>query len=165
MIFALFILATMVMTGCQATETFYQGYKADNESISKLSTPGTQQGSWKTFDLDLNYQYEYKNNVLDISGTVNMSFFHEINSSRIRKLDIYLFFLDEASKVLETALLSRTSIDYLDFGLQFSKNLQVPTGAKSFAFGHRGEAVESGGDDLRGGGGVRFFYDLPKRPR
>lgn len=164
---ALLILASFILTGCQSTESFYRGYQAQNDSISQLSTDGTQQGYWKTFDIDMSYQYDYADNVLNISGALALGLYYEMNISRIKSMDIFLFFLDDESKVLQTAYISRSMINWPDEGLLFTKSINVPAGAKAIAFGYRGKALgdDGGGDEgLGGGGGMEFFSDLPKRP-
>ncbi|HKJ05515.1 MAG TPA: hypothetical protein VJ974_07960 [Geopsychrobacteraceae bacterium] len=156
------------LAGCQSTESFYRGYRVENQSIAPLSTLETQQGAWKTFDIDLTYQYQKTDNILNISGTTTLGLYYELNTSRIRTLDLFLFFLDDESKVLETTYLVRR----LEFNPEekqtFVKSLNIPTEAASIAFGYKGTAQEdgSGTDSSDGGGGSQqIFFDLPKRPR
>lgn len=165
----LLLAVALILFGCQSTATYYQGYTADNTSISALSEPAAQ-GSWETFDINLNYQYDQTDEMLNISGTANFSLYFEMNITRIKNMDLYLFFLDENSSVLETARLNKFGYYHPDEQLSFAENLAVPPGAKSFAFGYRGQAFEDGGGggmgvDGDGGGGMHFFYDLPKRPK
>lgn len=167
---SLVLLFSLALIGCKSTSAYYLGWQVENESDAQLSAD-QQQGHWKTFDLDLNYKYDTAGDVLNISGTIALSFFYEMNTSRIRNLDVYLFFLDNDSKVLETAELSRSverSQPYRT--LEFNKSLQVPTGTSLIAFGYKGAAWEDGGGTPRargGGGGGRLitFDNLPKRPR
>jgi hypothetical protein len=164
----LLLAAALILFGCQSTATYYQGYKADNDSISALTDPAAQ-GSWETFDINLTYQYDQTGDMLKISGAANFSLYYEMNITRIKNMDLYLFFLDENSSVLETARLNKFGYYQPEDQLSFAGNLAIPPGAKSFAFGYRGQAFEEGGGggmglDGDGGGGMHFFYDLPKRP-
>lgn len=167
--FCLSLATILLLTGCQSTETFYRGYLAGNESVTPLTLPGSPAGHWQTFDIDLNYRYDASGNNLDISGTIDFGLFYELNTSRIERIDVYLFFLDHDSKVLETARLFRAITADPEETIAFKKNLQVPPSAKAIAFGYRGMAREDGGgrhssEIGEGGGGTFFFDDLPKRP-
>ncbi len=90
-----------------------------------------------------------------------------MNTSKIEKLDTYLFFLDDEARAIETAALSRALPFVPEVGLTLSKELKVPAGAEAIAFGYFGEAGRNGGggSDHAGGsgGGMEDFYDLPKR--
>jgi len=162
----LFFLLFFGLTSCQSTESFYRGYTVENESLSPL---GNQQGSWKTFDLELTYQYQQTDNILDITGSAALSLYYELNTSRIRTLDVYLFLLDDESKVLETVYLTRRLEFSPEENLTFTKTLKIPPGTTSIAFGYKGTALgDGGGDDFSSGafgGGQEIFYDLPTRPR
>ncbi len=91
-----------------------------------------------------------------------------MNTSRIEKLDTYLFFLDDKARVIETATLSRALPFVAEVGLTFSKELKVPAGAEAIAFGYIGETGRNGGGGSDhagggGGGGMEDFYNLSKR--
>jgi hypothetical protein len=105
---------------------------------------------------------------MNISGIANFALYHEMNISHIRNMDLYLFFLDKEAKVLETVQLAKAQYASPDDQLSFTKNLPIPAGSKSFAFGYRGAAHGDGGGggvSFDGGGGMEFFSDLPKRPK
>ena len=163
------ILLPLLIVGCKSIETYYQGYKAESENTTPLITDKNQQGRWKTFDIDLNYRYDYLDNLLKISGTVDLGFYYKMNASRINKLDAYLFFLDEGGRVLETAALLRSLPFEAEERLSFSREVKVPPGVSAVSFGYDGEAFRDGDgrmdfqDGGGGGGGVQSFYDLPKR--
>lgn len=162
---SLIVLAGLILSGCQSTATFYQGYKAEDKNVIPL-TGQAAQGSWETFDVNLIYRAEQSGNMLNVDGTVNFSFYHTANISRIRNLSLYLFLLDEDAQVLETELLIRTGLTQPEDQLSFAGNLAIPAEARSFAFGYRGQAHGDDNDSLGqgGGGGMEFISDLPKRP-
>lgn len=166
----LVLLASLLLIGCQSTETFYRGYLAGNESVAPLTPAGSPTGQWKTFDIDLNYQYGSSGNDLNISGTIDFGLFYELNTSRIETIDFYLFFLDSESRVLNTARLFRSLSLDPEETITFNTSVTPPSGAKSIAFGYSGRAREDGGGGKtssgmgEGGGGTFLFYDLPKRP-
>lgn len=166
----LVLLAGLLLTGCQSTETFYRGYIADNKSVAPLTHAEEPTGHWKTFDIDLNYQYDSSGNGLNISGTIDFGLFYELNTSRISSIDFYLFFLDDESRVLNTARLFRSLYLSPKETIVFNTSVTPPSGATSIAFGYSGRAQEDGGGGKTssgmgaGGGGTFLFYDLPKRP-
>lgn len=161
------VLAILTLVGCQATESFYRGFTADAKNVITLTKSGPVKGNWKTFDVDLDYSYTYSGSVLDLSGFIYLSDFYQINTNRINSLDIYFFFLDSNSKVLETTLLTQSLSLETDQKLTFSHTLQVPAGAVAFAFGYKGTATIDGEgkrrDVLLGTGGLELFYELPKK--
>lgn len=158
-IFAIFLLTTMVLAGCQSIESYYRGYKPDNKNIISLSKPGPPKGEWKTFHVTVDYQYSYSGSVLNISGSAALNLYYKLNDSRIRNLTVYLFFLDNESKVIETAVLVKALDSNPNLVLDFSKELTAPPGTQSIAFGYSGEST---GEEDRGN--REPFYELPKRP-
>ncbi len=160
------VLLLLVIAGCQSIESYYHGYHAAGESVSMLVPVEQAQGAWKTFDLELNYAYGYADNLMKISGTIDFGLYYELNTRRIERFDSFIFFLDDKSSVIETAVLSTQISFNPEESLSFARELQVPPGAYAIAFGYRGEARRDGeggsGPDGKGGGGLDFFYDLPK---
>ncbi len=159
---ALFILASLILVGCQGIEISYFGYKANDESIIQLLTSGTRQGVWNKDDIALNYQYDYTDSALNISGALALGTYYDINFNLIRSLDVYLFFLDTNSRVLKTALLVQSLGHRPDQPLAFAKKLSVPAGSRSFTLGYLGEATEVG--SMKGTNSLEFFYNLPQQP-
>jgi hypothetical protein len=164
-----FALMLLALVGCQSSATFYRGYQADTANVAPLAQVAEQQGRWETFDLDLNYRYRYADRMLDISGAIDLGLYHEINTRLIRSLNVYLFFVDDQARVLETAWLVRSARFRPEESLSFAKSLKVPAGTAALAFGYDGEAREDGGDGRGdrggGGGGLHIFSNLPKRGR
>ena len=163
----LVLLLLLLLPGCQSIETYYRGYHAEGESVTTLAPIEQAQGTWRTFDLALNYSYGYADNLLKISGNIDLGLYYEMNTRRIERLNVFIFFLDDKSSVIQTAFLSSLISFDPQESLTFARKLKVPTGAYAIAFGYSGEARrdgEGGSDsDGRGGGGLDFFYDLPKR--
>lgn len=81
----------------------------------------------------------------------------------VDSLDTYLFFLDDRSRVIETAALSSSLPFEAEEILTFTKELKVPQGIKAISFGYNGEARRDGDgwSNFIGGGGVETFCDLP----
>lgn len=165
----LIILTGLVFTGCQPIASYYRGYEVNNDDIISLTSPGAGNSIWKTFDLSVNYRYEHHGQTLVISGDAKLSMYYEVIVTHIKNLDLYLFFVDENSKVLETVNLANAFFPDPNQILAFDKRLTIPENAHSFAFGYRGQAIDkSGGEDPDkhiGGGWIDHFDKLPTRSR
>jgi len=164
------VLATLILAGCQVqpVATYYRGYKSVNESATPLVRGESHQGQWQTFDMRVDYRADVGQNDISIAGTATLGQYYLMNTNRMRSLDLFLFFLDENSKVMRTVELSNGLMQWPEEILTFNQNVKVPAGASSFAFGYRGEAYhDTGGGGEKGsdgeGGGVDVFYDLPRR--
>lgn len=163
-------LSTLVclLPGCQSTETFYLGHISQNSSNFALTEAPNYQGQWETFDLSFSFQAQRQDNWLEISGSMVFGNYYQLNSSRINRIDFYLFFIDDQARVLETRrLYSRRNINP-EVTRQFQARLAIPTAARAVSFGYDGRARGDGGDGggFRGGGGggIDLFRELPKRP-
>ena len=156
----------MLFSGCKSIESYYLGYLSENKSNLTLADNSTHQGSWKTFDIVVNYQVETQNEQLDISGAITLGNYYMLNSARITSLDVYLFFVDDTAKVLETTRLSKSVYVQAADPIYFHKRLRVPPATKAISFGYYGESQGDGGNEgthSGGGGGLEWFGKLPKR--
>ncbi len=161
--FGIIPLALVLLFGCKSTESFYRGYTSQNSSNFALTDSGVQPGDWKTFDLLLAYQVEKMPATLTVSGSITFSNYYQLNAYQIQTLDLYLFFLDDMAKVLQTARVSSAINVYADDLIHFNQTLQIPPGATALSFGYNGMAREDGGGhgDEGGGGGQVWFTELP----
>ncbi len=166
-LFIFIILPVLLASGCKSTQAYYRGYLSQNASNLTLVDNSSQQGNWKTFDMQLNYTAEKGNASLDIRGTGQFGLYYQLNSARIANLDLYLFFINDRTQVLETVrLFSAINISPED-QIHFAKHLQVPAGAAAISFGYYGQSRSDGGNDGEhggGGGGTEWFAKLPKKP-
>ncbi len=167
---ALLLLAAMILAGCQVqpVETYYRGYKSVNESAKPLVRGDSQMGQWQTFDMQVDYRTRVGQDDLAISGTAKLGQYYLMNTNRLRKLDLYLFFLDDSSKVIKTVELSNGLTLLPEEIIAFNQDVKMPEAASFFAFGYRGEALrdDGGGGDKgnRGeGGAIDIFHSLPRK--
>lgn len=69
-------------------------------------------------------------------GTIDLGLYYEMNARMVDSLDTYLFFLDDRSRVIETAALSSSLPFEAEEILTFTKELKVPQGIKAISFGY-----------------------------
>lgn len=146
---------SLVATGCVETSTMFHGNSPSPAmNVVSLQNDGSQSGALDTFEISINYKYLQSGEVLDISGQVVLSEHFQLNYISIIRLEVYLFFLDEDSRVLKTAQIVRSMTGSVDEVMTFSQQYTVPAGAKSFSFGYDGTTREVRGD-------IFSFYELP----
>jgi hypothetical protein len=152
-------LLTLVVTGCAVeTSTMYKGNSPSPKmSVVALQKGGDQIGTWETFDIKINYKYVQSGETLDISGQAVLSQHYQMGYNSITRLFIYLFFLDENSRVLKTARIAWAGTGATDEVMPFSQQYAVPVGAKSISFGYDGTAREYRE--------INSFYELPLRSK
>jgi hypothetical protein len=142
-------------SGCVKTSMLHQGNQVSDVQVVALQQGGPFADSWKTFDLIMDYKYRQDGDVFEISGQAVLSEHYQMMYAHINYLWVYLFFLDDQSRVLETALLAGSLNGQVNEQYAFVKVLKVPPGTVSVSFGYDGYAT-----DWEGGS---IFYRLPLR--
>ncbi len=95
------------VSGCLPTQELYVGNKVTAEQVP-LESNAVRSGTWQTFDLTIDYNFVAKGDVLEISGQAVLGDYQRMVYDIIRSLNIYLFFLDDESRVLLTEPLNQT---------------------------------------------------------
>ena len=131
------------------TSQLYHGDTVTEVQIVNLSDSGPQQGSWSTFDMAIDYQYQIENGGLHISGTGMLSQHYQLLYAGVRQLRVYLFLLDAAGRVQQTVSLSAFLADTEDT-FRFDQRVALAPEMKAFTFGYSGYAYEN--ED-------RFYFD------
>ena len=148
-------MLSLMAQGCVETSMRYHGNAPSPDmSLFVLQKGGVQSGTWQTFDITIDYSYSQNAEGLDISGQAVLSEHYQMNYDGISKLDLFLFFLDEDSRVLETVRIAWSMTGRVTEIMTFSQKLTVPSGAKNLSFGYDGAATAD-----RSGGTI--FYELP----
>lgn len=156
LIYSLAAILLFSITGCQtqSISSYYHGLQTNSTESLPLPGKERQPGKWKTYDLLLDYQYQADGNSLKITGDTTLSDAYQINMSYLRRLNLFLFFLDKDSRVLETAQLLKMVSGDLGTKFSFKKTLEIPPSTKAISFGYDGIA--------KGGQGRTRFEHLPK---
>ena len=140
LLYCLAAILLLILPGCQtqSVSSYYHGLQANPTESLPLPGKELQKGKWQTYDLLLDYQYQTEGNSLKISGATTLSDFYQINMNFLRKLDLFLFFLDKDAKVVETAQLLKVRSSSLDSPLSFNQTIEIPQAAKAIGFGYQG---------------------------
>jgi hypothetical protein len=141
-----------VMAGCVPTAELYLGKSVTNAPIIKLEKGANVSGTWQTFDVTINYQYQADGDIITLAGQGELSQHYQMVYDGVRYLRVYLFLLDADGLVLETIEIP-AFLNYTEDQFAFNKPLKVDASIKSFSFGYRGVATEMDGQ--------AYFDSLP----
>lgn len=157
---SLIICLLTFLFGCVETAMMFHGKLVPlSQEIKPIENGVVCRDTLRTFEIVIGYDYVREGKLLTISGQASLAERYPSLYSGVNYLDVYLFFLDENQRVLETVLLARAMTSTLDEILAFDKTLQVPAGAVGVSFGYRGEVT--GGSDSERGGGKEIFSVVP----
>lgn len=148
----IFIFALILMS-CQTSIFTYTGKVAKSEIRLPIVAGGSQSGYWKTYDLQVDYQYSKRQNDLKISGDIYL----RSHSSYVETFTIWIHFLDRDNRILDTRLIQSHPYRSQYYGLDFNTDYQLPDGTEAFGFSYTG-VTRGHGDD----GGWDFWLD-PRR--
>ena len=147
-------LLSLLATGCVETSMMFHGNSPSPAmNVVTLQKGGTYSGTWNTFDLTIDYTYSLNDRSFEVSGKAYLGDHYEMNYNAITKLFVYMFFLDENSKVLKTTKIVRAMTGSMDEIMTFTQQYTVPSGSTSITFGYDGTAHE-----MRN---THSFYELP----
>lgn len=150
-------LLVLIVAGCVATAEMFHGNFVSTEQVISIEGPGPKNDRLENFNVKINYEFARVDDALKISGQVVLTERYPLLYGQLRYLYVYLFFVDETSRVLETVSLATAMTGDPYERLEFSTSLNVPTGAVGISFGYDGE-VREGEDESSG---IDNFYSLP----
>ena len=130
----LFLVSIIGMVSCRGGLVEYRGRTVDPDRRIELLENGPRKGTWHTFDLTINYQYEINTDILRLSGVTELSRHYQSGYKALRHFFLTLFFLDDAGKVQESHLILNASASSLDDRVAFDKSLEIPINASFMAF-------------------------------
>lgn len=136
----LLCLLALAVSGCIETSAMYHDNQVQTGQVATLQAGGDQSDTWVTFDLSIDYRYRYDAELLEMSGQVNLSEHYQMNYATLKYLQVYLFFLDKDSRVLETAALNIPQSGSVHDSQSFSQSFRVPPATVAISFGYSGEA-------------------------
>jgi hypothetical protein len=136
------LLVLAIASGCVQIATMYNGHPVNQVPIVTLEDGGPNAGRWQTFDLSIDYKYTLQNGNLDISGKITPSDFYQMNYSMFWSLDVYVFAVDQASRVVETSRVLALGGVGTGQSFDFSQQFKLPAGTTGLSFGYDGVAKD-----------------------
>jgi len=140
--FALLLLVTLLMVGCQPATTRYLGALADQKEAVTLAQGEVKDQQWDDLYTSVNYSYQRAGDHLELQGTLSFSFSSQTNYKRVRDLKLKIFFLDKNLQVIEYYDIARTLSPDIEQHLKFLKTFKLQSGVTAFTFGYEGTLVD-----------------------
>jgi hypothetical protein len=128
------LTALVSIVACQGSLFSYRGRTVEPDRRIDLLEGGLHEGSWQTFDLTIEYQYEKKADKLQLSGVAELSDHYKYNYESLDNFYLTAFFLDIEGKVLEGKLVLNAITSEPDDKFSFKKSLEIPPGTVSISF-------------------------------
>ena len=147
----LMVIFLASIVACQGISNQYRGATVEPDCQIFLLEDVPHEGAWQTFDLNIEYTYEKKTGMLQLSGVAEVSDHYIQLYARLSRLHITLYYLDTDNKVLESKLILIASSIYIDGKFKFKHNLEIPPETTSITFGYDGRVYGGNGE-----GGDRF---------
>ncbi len=152
-----FIIPTL--SSCHSTGSPFLGNTFHAAPTIALATGEPQEGIWETFDIIVDYRYQ-ADTTLQISGSAVLNQHYRSLYERLRKLDLYLFLLDNDNRVLDSRRIGRVLATDTRATVTFTETVAIPAEATQFVFGYEGRVVAGDPEPM---GGADWFYKLPLR--
>ena len=150
------------ISSCQHSLLSYKGAVVKEEHRIPLVEGGSRKGTWKTEDLQLDYEYSKKSDALEVTGVIEFDQHLAGNYNSLTDFTLQVFFTDSQGKILEEQILDTAFFKQDIEKMSIKKRLPLPQDAKAMVFGYRGRAEEttSKGKTVFGG---REFWKTPLR--
>jgi hypothetical protein len=144
----LMVIFLASIVACQSIPKQYRGATVEPDCQILLLEDGPHEGAWQTFDLTIEYTYEKKPGILQLSGVAEVSDHYIELYDRLRSLYLTLYYLDTKTKVLESKLILIAPSINIEGKFKFKHNLEIPPETTSITFGYDGRvgAGRDGGD-------------------
>ena len=140
----LICLLSLGASGCVETSMMYRGNIVPPVHVVALQENGPNVGRWETFDIIIDYEYVHDGDLMEISGQLRLGQHYQAIYDQLRYLDVYLFFVNEQSRVLETVLFTRNMNSDPEETFSISRRYNVPAGTAGISFGYSGTVRELG---------------------
>ncbi len=156
------VIAASIFSACSPRMYTYNGAVEIRKDLMIQLDQGRQQGVWKTNELSITYKYQMTPASLKLEGNTELVGGFAIGFSWIRRLTVYLLFLDKQGIVIESPLVYYAgdirAVDMIP--MDFEKNILVPEGACAISFAYDGELTGTGTEDIT----PYSIWHTPPRP-
>lgn len=130
----------LVIHGCAMPKGSVGRYVPPDDVVS-LKDSGVHSGTWQTFDMLIDYEYEIDGSLLIVSGKGELSEHYKLLYYNVRYLWLYLLLLDSEGIILESISLPVHLLNTED-SFQFKQHLKYSGKVNGFSFSYRGMAYE-----------------------
>jgi hypothetical protein len=142
-------IAFGIFSSCSSGLFTYRGaVETQKDRIIALDT-GNHPGIWTTNELSITYQYQLTTDLLKIEGNTELFGGFATDFRWIKRLAIYLLFLDKQGIVIDSPLVysigTYRAVDMIP--MKFERTIPVPEGVCAFSFAYDGELSGTGTDD------------------
>lgn len=146
-------LVLLQVSACVETAMKFRGNPVSPVHVVALPEHTPVAGRWETFDLVIDYAAVRDGDLLEIKGQAVLGQHQQMLYDRVRFLVVYLFFVDEAGRVLESLDFVQNLNGRTEDVMRFSRFYKVPPGTTGISFGYSGKVMDWET--------VRPFYLLP----
>ena len=144
-----FMLSSLVgIVACQSSLFSLRGATVEPDDRINLLEEGPGHGLWQTFDLAIEYQYEKKTDMLELSGAVELSNHYKSQYDELWRFYLTVYFLDNEGKVLEGKPVLNSNLLKIDDKFPFKHFLDIPPGTVSITFSYQGRVRQGRDRDI-----------------
>jgi hypothetical protein len=147
---SLVLMLMLFVAGCSIKSHGYLDKTVSPDTVVALQRDGVHNGTWQTFDLVIDYQYEYDEGLLYVTGQIELGQHYQIVYDRVRSLWVYLFLTDADNVIIESISLPANMTGTEDRS-RFSRYVKVTDDVRGLSFGYDGRVYEFDGHD-------HFYY-------
>jgi hypothetical protein len=135
-LFALIVL----LSACVGSKG-YVGQYIQSDKIITIEKDTLQKGTWNTFDLIVNYEYEIDGDLLRVSGRGELGEHYKMNYDRVRYLWVYLFTLDRDG-IINGSISLPVHMFRTEDRFEFERSVKLTDETRAISFGYDGFASE-----------------------
>lgn len=146
--FGLSCLLFLAVPGCVTTAEMYRGNSVSPEQVVVIQDRTPHKNSVADSDITIDYEFVRDGEILQLSGNAVLAERYHQSDTRLRYMSLFLFFVDDNSRVLETISLADALTNSSNERLEFSRSLKVPAEAVGISFGYNGEVAEGAEDSM-----------------
>jgi hypothetical protein len=134
---------TTILSGC-ALKNSYVGKHISPVDIITIQRNVLQAGTWKTFDIVIDYEYSLNNDSLMVSGSVELGQHYQMVYDQVRSLWVSILLLDGDGTVIRSVPVS-TLITNTQERFSFNRTIRAYAPVNGLSFAYYGQVTEFDG--------------------
>lgn len=144
--FYLFILFSLLLSGCQATTGYYLGALADDEAVTAITPVLDDQQRWEDLYVTVDSRLTRQAGSFQMSGRLSFSEHSRVMYVRVAHVELILFLLDADNRVVEYRRATHYSGLRPDDRIPFAVTLPAVDQAVAYAFGYEIRLIDDEGN-------------------